>query len=114
MGRINQADWSRDGLEPPMPTDWHYSIDLLPMKISAAETQELLGKVTRELVERSWFSGTPAQVADQLCGFVDAGATWMHVGDLTPLVLEPEDAAASASRVIEVSTRLKAIAGSGL
>lgn len=113
MGRINQADWSREGLEPPMPTDWHYAIDLLPMKISASETQELLGKVTRELVERSWFIGTPAQVANQLSGFVDAGATWMHVGDLTPLVLEPEDAAASASRVIEISTRLKAVAGSG-
>jgi phthiodiolone/phenolphthiodiolone dimycocerosates ketoreductase len=110
MGRINQADWSRDGFEPPMPTDWHYAIDLLPMKISAAETQELLGKVTRELVERSWFIGTPAQVADQLRGFVDAGATWMHVGDLTPLVLEPDDAVASAGRVIDISTRLKASA----
>jgi alkanesulfonate monooxygenase SsuD/methylene tetrahydromethanopterin reductase-like flavin-dependent oxidoreductase (luciferase family) len=59
-------------------------------------------------VERSSFIGTPSQVADQLQKFVDVGTTWIHVGDLTPMVLEPDDAAQSVRRVIEVSSALKA------
>jgi phthiodiolone/phenolphthiodiolone dimycocerosates ketoreductase len=108
VGRINQADWLRDGIEPPMPKDWHYAMKLLPMKIGAAEAEDLLRNVTRDMVERSWFWGTPSQVADQLQGFVDVGTTWMHIGDLTPLVLDPADAAESARRVIEISATLKA------
>jgi len=108
LGRINQADWRREGIEPPMPDSWHYAVNLLPMKIGEAETKDLLGRVTREMVEKSWFIGTPAQVAEQLQRFVDVGTTWMHIGDLMPMVLEPEDAAESSRRVIEVSAALKA------
>jgi len=107
-GRINQADWLLEDIEPPIAADWHYAINLLPMKIGPAEADEMLAKVTRYHVERSWFIGTPAQVADQLQGFVDVGTTWMHVGDLTPLVLDPADAAESPRRVIEISAKLKA------
>jgi phthiodiolone/phenolphthiodiolone dimycocerosates ketoreductase len=106
-GRINQADWELDGITPPIRPDWHYASDLLPMNIGAAEAEAMLAGVTREITERSYFIGTPAQVAEQLRGYVDVGTTNIHIGDLAAMVLPPEDAAQSTRRVIETAAALK-------
>ncbi|WP_139273320.1 LLM class flavin-dependent oxidoreductase [Mycobacterium paraffinicum] len=105
-GRINQEDWRRDGFEPPRP-GWHYALDLLPVKVSKAEGEEVLGRVTRKMTEAAWIYGTPAQVAEQLQPYIDAGATWLHLGDTLPFLLDPEDAQLSANRIIEVARILK-------
>jgi phthiodiolone/phenolphthiodiolone dimycocerosates ketoreductase len=107
MGRINQADSERDGIAPPLPADWHYAMKLLPYRIGAAEAEEMMSGVTREMVERSWIIGAPAEVANHLRGFVEVGTTWRHIGDLTPLVLDPADAAESGRRVIEIAQGVK-------
>ena len=108
-GRINQADWEREGITPPIRTDWHYAANLLPMTIGPAEAEEMLSGVTREIVERSFFIGTPTEVADQLRDYASAGTANIHIGDLAAMVLAPEDAAQSTRRVIETASALKRV-----
>ena len=105
-GRINQDDWRRDGFEPPQP-GWHYALNLLPVKVTKAEADDVLSRVTREMSEMTWIYGTPAQVAEQLQPYIDAGASWLHLGDALPFLLDPEDAQQSVNRIIEVATILK-------
>ena len=107
IGRINQADWETDGIAPPRP-DWHYAMKLLPTTIGQAETDEVLGRVTREIVEKSWIWGTPARVAEQIHAFVQKGANWVHLADTRPIVLDPDDAQQTIARTVEVARILKA------
>jgi phthiodiolone/phenolphthiodiolone dimycocerosates ketoreductase len=107
MGRINQRDWDKEGIEPPMPRDWHYALKLLPTWMSEGEIDEILGRVTREISEKTWLYGAPKQVAETLAEYVDAGATWVSIIDLLPPVLEPADAQNALGRSIEVCRQLK-------
>jgi phthiodiolone/phenolphthiodiolone dimycocerosates ketoreductase len=106
FGRINQADWLKEGIDPPRP-DWHYAMNLLPIKVSDAERDEVLSRVTREMSEKSWIFGTPEQVAAQLQPYVEAGACFINLADTLPFVLEPDDAQQSVARTIEVARILK-------
>jgi phthiodiolone/phenolphthiodiolone dimycocerosates ketoreductase len=106
-GHINQGDWQRQGITGALPSDWHYSLHLLPYKIGRTESEEILGRVTREMVEKAWFIGSPAQVAAQIQEYVDLGVSWVHIGDCVPLFTDPEDAVNGPARVIEVARALK-------
>ena len=108
FGRINQGDWLAEGHEPPFPADWHYGTKLLTTKITDAEIADALGKVTREMSEKTWLYGTPDEVASDLQAYVDAGATWVSVIDILPTVLEPDDAQNALGRTLEVCSLLKA------
>ncbi|HYF26152.1 MAG TPA: hypothetical protein VD931_10480, partial [Baekduia sp.] len=59
------------------------------------------------MTERSFTYGTPAQVADEVRSYVDAGATWVSVCDILPLLLDPADAQLGLARNIDICTRLK-------
>lgn len=107
FGRINQGDWDREGIEPPMPRDWHYSLKLLPVNIGAREADEMIARVTRPMSEKTWIYGTPQKVAEDLQAYVDAGVTWIGVVDILPMVLPPEDAAGALSRSLQVCRLLK-------
>ena len=107
FGRLNMSDWDAEGIEPPMPRDWHYAANLEPMKIDAAETDEILDRVTDEMVRRSWFIGTPEKVAAELKGYHDAGVTWLHLSDLLPLAIDIEEGAGPNDRMLDVFRRLK-------
>jgi phthiodiolone/phenolphthiodiolone dimycocerosates ketoreductase len=106
FGRINQADWEQQGMEPPRP-DWHYALKLLPNTIGDAERDEVLARVTREHSEKSWIFGTPEQVAEQLLPYAELGTTWMHLADVVNLVTDPEDAQQTPARTIEVARILR-------
>jgi phthiodiolone/phenolphthiodiolone dimycocerosates ketoreductase len=107
MGRINQRDWDKEGIEPAYPRDWHYALKLLPTWMSKEEIDDILSRVSREMSEKTWLFGAPAQVADTLQQYVDAGATWVSIIDLLPPVLEPSDAQNALGRSIEVCRHLK-------
>jgi phthiodiolone/phenolphthiodiolone dimycocerosates ketoreductase len=112
-GHINQSDWQRQGITGALPPDWHYAMHLLPYKIGRAEAEEILGRVTREMVEKAWFIGTPSQVAAQIQEYIDLGARYVHIGDCVPLFTDPDDAQKGPERVIEVARALKAPARTG-
>ena len=107
-GRFNNADWAKEGIESAFPEDWHYSMKFKPMKVSAAEAEEIVGRTSREMAEKCMLHGTPQQIAEQLEGFVQAGVNWFSLTDFLPLVLDPEDAARSHERVLEIARILKA------
>ena len=107
MGRINQGDWDRDGIEPPMPRDWSYAIKLLPSQLSQADVDAMIARTTREMSEKTWIYGTPDVVSKELTRYIDAGATWINVIDMLPLLLPLEEQAAALPRSIEVCRLLK-------
>ena len=43
LGRLNQRDWRKEGLEPVFPDDWHYALRLLPHALTDSETQKHAG-----------------------------------------------------------------------
>ena len=106
-GRVEMAAWTREGITPPMPEDWHYAVKLRPVEWTDTEIDEFLDRITDEIVDRSYVQGTPEEVAAEVQTYVDAGATWVSVCDLMPLVLEPEDAQQALGRNIEICRRLK-------
>ena len=111
IGRVNQADWEKDGLESPMPHDWHYAVKLLPLEVSESQAMEWIGRTTRRHSELTWLYGTPDEVTDQLLPFIEAGVSQVSFIDLLPFVLDPEDAMTAIRRPIEASGLLKQKAG---
>lgn len=107
MGRLNQADWEAEGIDPVFAKDWHYARDLLPVSMTRGEIENILRGVTRSMTEQMWINGTPQEVAAKIQPFIDAGATWVQVIDSLPAVLTPEDAAQSIPRCVEVCRILK-------
>jgi alkanesulfonate monooxygenase SsuD/methylene tetrahydromethanopterin reductase-like flavin-dependent oxidoreductase (luciferase family) len=81
---------------------------LRPMQVGDAERDEVLSRVTRRHSEETWIYGTPEQVADKLRPYVDAGATWLHLADTLPFVIDVGDGQHSVARTIEVARLLKA------
>jgi phthiodiolone/phenolphthiodiolone dimycocerosates ketoreductase len=71
-----------------MPRDWHYAANLEPMKWGKQETDEVLSRVTDEMVRKSWFIGSPEKVAADLKAFQEAGVSWLHLSDLLPLAID--------------------------
>jgi phthiodiolone/phenolphthiodiolone dimycocerosates ketoreductase len=107
-GRIVQSDWDAEGIEPPMPRDFHYAMHMLPLSMGAAEVEEWAGRATREMTERSFFYGAPADAAAQLQPFIEAGVDFVGILDMAAFILEPEELPAALGRSIEVSANLKA------
>lgn len=111
LGRFNMADWRVEGLEPPLPDKWHYSRNLLAHHISQSEVRNILDRVTPQMSNAGWFHGTPQEVAADLQAYVDAGATWISVIDILPMVLDPADGANALARSFEVAGMLRANTG---
>ena len=81
-GRVNQADWLAEGIEPVFPVGWHYALDLLPSTVTLAEAHDVIARVTPEMLEKSFFIGTPEQVASQIAQFVEAGVNLIIPADM--------------------------------
>jgi len=107
FGRLDQSAWDAEGIEPPLPRDWHYAVKLLPVTWTESEIQGLLRRTTHEMAQKSFVYGTPESVAAQVEQYVEAGATWVSVCDILPLLLDPVDAQAGLGRNIEICARLK-------
>jgi phthiodiolone/phenolphthiodiolone dimycocerosates ketoreductase len=114
IGRINQGEWAKVGLDSPMPADWHYAMKLLPAKLNEAEAMEVVGRAKREHVEHSFVIGTSDEVAEKLVPFVEAGVTSVALLDILPFVEEIEDAMGAITRSIDVARGLKEKVGSGV
>lgn len=108
LGRFKMADWQLAGVEPPLPLDWHYSRKLLAHQMTPGEVQAILAKVTPQMSKAAWFTGSPSQVAADLQGYIDAGATWISMCDILPMVLPIEEAPAALGRSFDLAGRLKA------
>jgi phthiodiolone/phenolphthiodiolone dimycocerosates ketoreductase len=109
-GRIQpNCTWEESGLVSPVPADWSYHLHFRPHDTDDSWLEEVVGKTTPDHVAAGYLCGTPAQVADQLQSYVEAGATIVAPLDFLSLVLDPDDGG-SIRRVIECTNRLKTLA----
>ena len=107
FGRLNQADWKREGIEPVFPRDWHYAVKLVPTEWTAEAAYAVTDKVPDAMLRRSFHHGSVKEVAATLDGYVEAGATWVAPVDLLPLVLPAHEAAATLDRWVALCRALK-------
>ena len=108
FGRLNNHDWAEYGEQPAFDPDWHYSLKLIPNRLTdQQEVNRILSKVTDRMCELTMFRGNPAEVAEQIQPYIDAGANVIDVIDVMPMMLEPEDAQAGLIRQLEVCNHIK-------
>jgi phthiodiolone/phenolphthiodiolone dimycocerosates ketoreductase len=105
-GRLNMHDWAPEGIEPVMPLDWHYALHMRPNSMTAGEVRDIVDRVTPEMVRRTFFHGTPADIAERIRPYAAQGANIHLVADLAPILVptEPErtlEASAEICRLIK-------------
>jgi phthiodiolone/phenolphthiodiolone dimycocerosates ketoreductase len=108
FGRLHHGDWAKEGIELIFPEDWHYALRMLPHAMSQAEVDDVVAQVKPEMIEKSWFIGTPAEIAAQLRPWVEAGADYIAPSDLAPAVLELDEQEGATGRMLELCAELKA------
>jgi phthiodiolone/phenolphthiodiolone dimycocerosates ketoreductase len=89
-GRINQRDWGPEGIKPVMPEDWHYAFDMLPGSMTKEEILEITDQVEPEMVRKTFFYGTPEEVAAEIRPYVEAGADRHLIADVSGLIVETD------------------------
>jgi phthiodiolone/phenolphthiodiolone dimycocerosates ketoreductase len=110
-GRIESSQWDAEGLGLPFPQGWTYFKDLMPYATSDELVQEVVAATTDEHVRKAWIAGSPADVADQIMPFLDAGIDWVMPIDFLPIVGDPTDGQAAGKWMIELCAALKNSAG---
>jgi phthiodiolone/phenolphthiodiolone dimycocerosates ketoreductase len=75
-----------------MPMDWHYALHMKPNSLSLDQIMDVVDRVTPEMVRKTYFHGTPADIAAQIRPYVAGGANLHLIADLAPLLVptEPE------------------------
>lgn len=107
LGRTEPHTWAKEGLSSPVPEGWAYYKDLLPYAMDDAFVQGVVDAVTPEHVVKSFFVGSPADVAAQVKPFVDAGIDFVCAFDYLPLVGDPADAGNAVGRLIDLCRRIR-------
>jgi phthiodiolone/phenolphthiodiolone dimycocerosates ketoreductase len=108
FGRFPHQAFADEGFPLPLGDPaWHYSVKYEPIKWSAAQVQETLDKLPRKLFESCAYIGTPAQVAEQMKPYIDAGVDWIMPTDLMNFVLPVDQLEGAARRGIELCGLLK-------
>jgi phthiodiolone/phenolphthiodiolone dimycocerosates ketoreductase len=108
FGRLHHGAWKEEGIDLIFPEDWHYALRMLPHAMSQAEVDDIVAQVKPEMIEKSWLIGTPAEIAEQLQPWIDAGADYIAPSDLAPAVVEPEEQPDTVRRMIEICGHVKA------
>ena len=90
--------WSRWGAKHPMGDDWYYSRDLEPNTWSREDALRVIDQVPPEVVRASKFVGAPQEVAVQIQGYIDAGATHVRVGNYVSIVQDGSFGTSGAKR----------------
>jgi phthiodiolone/phenolphthiodiolone dimycocerosates ketoreductase len=108
FGRFPHGAWEDEGLPLPLNDPaWHYSTKYEPVRWSAAEVKDVLDKLPRTLFEKCFYIGTPAQIADQMRPYIEAGVNWIMPTDLMNFILPPDQLEGAARRGIELCGLLK-------
>jgi phthiodiolone/phenolphthiodiolone dimycocerosates ketoreductase len=105
-GRLDQG-WEREGIEPVFPKGWHYAMKFVPGEWTDERTAAVTDNVSRAMVEKSFFIGSPKQVASGVQDYLEAGATSVVFCDMLPVILPLSEAFAALERSIDVCRLLK-------
>lgn len=107
FGRLDQTQWLEEGETPVMPEGWHYAMKWAPFEQTDEEVQRIVDAVTPSMARKSCHVGTPAQLRELNQQYIDAGASFIGMLDLTPLALGPDQAQESVRRHCEIFAGLK-------
>lgn len=110
-GRVESRQWHDEGLGLPFPEGWTYFKDLLPYNTPDELVRDIVAATTEEHVRKAWITGTPAEVADQITPYLEAGIDWVMPIDYLPIVGDPSDAPAAGGWMIELCAALKKSTG---
>jgi phthiodiolone/phenolphthiodiolone dimycocerosates ketoreductase len=81
---------------------------MLAHHISDSDAHAIIDQVSPEMARHGWFAGNPDEVTGQLQAYIDAGATWISVIDILPMVLDPTEGAEALARSLTVAGALRA------
>jgi len=107
FGRIEPADWRKEGIEPAVPDGWNYYLKLRPLSMEQSFVDGVMAKASRTMAEKAFIHGSPKEVAAQLQGFIDAGVEWVLPVDYMPIVTTLDDAPNCLGRSIALCGHLK-------
>jgi phthiodiolone/phenolphthiodiolone dimycocerosates ketoreductase len=108
FGRFHHGDWAKEGIDLILDESFHYAMKAIPTQWTRAYVDEIIAKVTPEMVRRSVFMGSPAEVAKLIGEYVDAGTTHVAVWDFGPMVGALAQAPQALGRSLELCGLLKA------
>ena len=109
FGRLNMADWEKEGIQSVFPHDWHYALKMFPTEFTKAQCDDICARTPPEMMQKSFLSGSAKEVASQFAAYVEAGANWISPFDFLPAIMPPEEAQAAIADSIEVCRLLKAM-----
>ena len=107
FGRLDSSQWAEEGETPVMPEGWHYAMKWAPFEESQEEVRRIVNDVTPSMVRKSLHVGTPEQLRELNQRFIDQGASFVGMIDMTPLALGPAQAQESVRRNLEIFAGLK-------
>lgn len=87
-GRLHMGDWAAEGIESVMPLEWRYNFDMRPVELSREYIDDVVSRTTPEMVRKTFFYGTPQDIANEIIPFVKQGSRLNLVADLSPLMVE--------------------------
>jgi alkanesulfonate monooxygenase SsuD/methylene tetrahydromethanopterin reductase-like flavin-dependent oxidoreductase (luciferase family) len=82
---------------------------LLPHSMSQQQVDNIVSQVTREMVQKSFFAGTPKEVADQIRPFAEAGATFLAPADNGLGAVPPDRQERAVQRIVEIAAHVKRV-----
>jgi phthiodiolone/phenolphthiodiolone dimycocerosates ketoreductase len=80
--------WKQAGFTNPLGDDWAYSRDLIPMDWSREDALKIVDQVTPEMVRALRVCGTPAQGAEQIQPYIEAGCNYIWAANYLGLVAQ--------------------------
>jgi phthiodiolone/phenolphthiodiolone dimycocerosates ketoreductase len=109
FGRFNTDDWTAEAEQSVMPPGYHYALHWQPSGQTSEEIHLITASVPHSMARKAFATGSPAEISSMLGAYRDAGANFVGIIDLAPLVLGPAAAQDSFQRAANVLSNLKSV-----
>lgn len=107
FGRLDTSQWAEEGETPVMPDGWHYAMKWAPFEQTAEEVDRIVQATPPSMSRKAYHVGTPAEMTKLNQEFIEAGADFVGILDMTPLALGPVEGQESLRRFSQVFANLK-------
>ncbi len=84
-----------------MPEGWNYPTDWLPAEHPAAEIRDIITRTSMDLVRKLFYCGTLDCLTGICREYIDAGADFVSIVDMAPMVPGPADGGVSIQRAVK-------------
>lgn len=110
FGRLNNDDWAAEGETPVMPPGYHYAMKWAPFEQTPEEINKIVASVPQSMARKAFATGSPKEISQLLADFREAGAEFVGLLDMTPLVQGPAGGPDAFRRATEVLGNFKSAA----